>query len=88
MALVLISSSVIEEKGHWTVTIQDTNSILDPDGRDTGRTYSAIVAEDEPWATMEALLTILIKQGRANKVRDDNLAILVDLASLETEVNR
>ncbi len=50
-------SSRTTEKGHWQVTIQDTNGII-VDGVDTGPTYTDLVAEGEPWSLLEANLVL------------------------------
>ena len=91
MALKRVGSR-ITERGHWEVTIQDENEILDSEGNDTGPVYLALVAKRQTWESMEPRLAKIIKQGRADKVIADsiinNLTSTIDLESLETEVGR
>lgn len=83
MAIAKVSSTEHPRQGHWLVTVRDENGVLDPDGVDTGPTYSAKVAEGGTWADIERQLVPQIQAGRARVANDTVLAGRVDLASLE-----
>ena len=86
MAIALVSSTEDPVRGHWRVTVRDESGVLDPDGVDTGPTYSAQVGEGGVWADIERQLVPLIQAGRARKAKDTVLAGQVDLVSLEAKL--
>lgn len=86
MALVEIYSRIIPDTRHWEVTVQDENGVV-VDGADTGRIYSAVVAEGQPWAVMEQKLADEVVNGRNRKDADDDISTQIDMVSLNTLVD-
>jgi len=86
MAIVQISSRIVPERGHWSVTVRDESGVLDVDGIDTGPTYSAVVAEGEPWSVMEAKLADQVAEGR-KRAADETKLPATDMVSLNALVD-